>query len=327
MQRRHFLAASAALPLLGVAEASSSPARWPTKPITIIAPNAAGGPADLISRSISGAVSRELGVSVLVENRPGAAGKIGVQAMLNAPRDGHTIALTAMSVLCALPVFDPQVGYRSPEDFEPLTLATMAPAVLVAQPGLKVNTLAELIAMAAARPDGLTYGSYGEKSAVHLATEELLMMAGVRMVHVPFRGESVALTEMLGGRIDVMVMSGIAKPHIEAGRLVPLATTGVQRWEMLPSVPTVRESGVASLASYAWTGWTGFSAPAGIPEAVRARLAAALRKALSDKEASHPIHVAGLAPAVSTEAEMRELIRKTIASYRALAQAGRIKLD
>lgn len=326
-ERRQFLAQGVALggallPGLG----ATQPA-WPSRPVFIIVPNAPGGPADLIARAVSSAMAKELGTGVVVENKPGAAGKIGIQALLKAPRDGHTVAITSVTALSALPVFDPNVGYRSPEDFSPLTLAVRTPAVWCVHPSLGIDSLRKLAAYAKAQPNKLNYASFGTNSSSHLAQEDFFRRLDVRLTHIPFKGESEGMNALLAGQVQVMLLSGAAKPQIEAGRLVALAVTTKTRWDVLPNVKTARESGLPELEDYSYEPWLGFSAAAGTPPEVVDRLQKAIRNAINSEEATATFKRLGFRPVASTPKEMQEAVVEDMTLYRVLLRSGRVRVE
>lgn len=306
--------------------ASAQPA-WPSRPISIIAPNAAGGPADLIARAVTNAMSKELGTGVVVENRPGAAGKIGIQALLKAPRDGHTIAITSVTALSALPVFDPNVGYRSPDDFAPLTLAVRTPAVWCTHPSLGIDSLKKLLAYAKAHPNKLNYASFGTNSSSHLASEDFFRRLNIRLTHVPFKGESEGMNALLSGQVQVMLLSGAAKPLIENGRLTAMATTTKTPWDLLPRVKPARHSGIPELEDYSYEPWLGFSAAAGIPVPIQEQLQKAVRNALNGEEAGGTMKRLGFRVVASSSKEMLDAIEQDMTLYRVLLRSGRIQLD
>ena len=325
VRRRHLLQST-----LGAGAASLLP-RWahaqaafPSRSVTIVVPNAAGGPADVLARAVSPGMSKALGVPVVVDNKPGAAGKIGIQALLRAPRDGHTIAVTSITALCALPVFDTKAGYKSPEDFEPLSLATRTPTVWCVHPAVPAKNLQELIKHAKANPGKLDYASFGTNSSSHLAQEDFFRMLDIKLTHVPFKGESEGLNALLAGQVQVMMVSGAAKPHIEAGKILGLATTGVKRWEVLPNIPTARETRVPELAGYSYEPWIGFSTAAGVPRDVVERLSAAVRQGLADPSAQSMLQGLGNRIVASTPAEMRDAVLQDLTRYLVLARSGRV---
>lgn len=325
MRRRNILLSTLAAPVAGLFNTSAlGQDIWPSKPISLISPNSPGGPADTLARSVINSMSRELGVSVVVDNKPGAAGKIGMLAAMNAPRDGHTIAVTSITALCSLPVFSLNAGYDPLKDFDPLTLAVRTPSVLMVHPSVPVRNMSELVAYAKARPRELNYASFGEKSSSHLAFENLLRLLDLEMTHVPFRSESDGRTALLSGQVQLMSTSAASKPFIDSGRLIALGQSSAGRWSVMPNVPALRESGVAALASYEYEPWLGFSVAAGVPLVVRERLSMALRNALRSPEANQ-LQTLGYRVVASTPAEMRKAVDADIVGYKVLARSGRVK--
>ena len=208
------------MPLFAGAEVA-----WPNRSITLIVPNASGGPADTLARAVANGMTKILNVPVVVDNKPGASGKIGIQALLRAPRDGYTFAVTSETALSALPVFDKNVGYRSPTEFESLMLAVRTPTVWCVHPSVPANNMRELVAYAKANPGKLNYASFGNNSATHLASENFFRIVDVQMTHIPFKSETLGLNALLSGQVQVMMLSGAAKPHIAAKKIRGLATT------------------------------------------------------------------------------------------------------
>ena len=326
--RRQILQA-AALPfanaLLPGARAQSA---WPNRAVTIIAPNPAGGPADTLARAVVPGMAKALGVSVVVDNKPGAAGKIGIQALLRAPRDGYTLAVTSTTALSALPVFDKNPGYRSPDDFEPLSLAIRALAVWCIHPSVPARNLRELVSHAKANPGRLNYASFGTNSSSHLAQEDFFRQLDIRLTHVPFKGEVEGMNALLAGQVQMMMISGAAIPHIKAGKLVALATTGEKRWSALPDIVTGRETRIPELASYMYEPWVGFSTSAGVPKDVVDKLSSAVQQGLKDPSAQ-AILADGLGYRIvaSSVAEMREAVLQDMARYHVLARSGRVSTE
>lgn len=297
---------------------------WPNRSITLIAPNAPGGPADTLARAVANGMSKILNVPVVVENKPGASGKIGIQALLRAPRDGYTLAVTSETALSALPMFDKNVGYQSPADFEPLSLAVSTPAVWCVHPSVPANNLRELVAYAKANPGKLNYASFGNNSSSHLASENFFRIVDVQLTHIPFKSETEGLNGLLSGQVQVMMLSGASKPHIAAKKIRGLATTSTSRWDFLPDIVTAREAGIPELANYSYEPWLGFSAAAGIPKEIRDRLNSALRQSMDSPAVKTMLSGFGYRIIASSSSEMREAIQHDITSYRVLARSGRV---
>lgn len=324
---RRALARGALMASLCVASYASAQTHWPSKPITIIAPSAPASPIDTLARAVSGGLARELNTSVVVDNKPGASGKLGIVALLNAPRDGHTIAVTTLTHLASVPVFNPKPGYRVPEDFALLTLAVQTPAVLVVHPSVPARTLAEFVRYAKANPGKLNYASFGERSSSHLASEDLWDKMGVSVAHVPFKSEAEGINALISGQVQVMSTSGAAAPQIEAGRLVGLATSGAARWDVLPKLPTFMESGLPEFKDYVYTPWLGFSAAAGTPPDVTAKLSAALRAVLRQPEAQRMLGNIGYTVVALSPEDMAAAVTRDQAVYRRLLKANRVRVE
>lgn len=327
LNRRHLLQMAVAGGSAALWTTTQAQGSWPSKPITLIAPNAPGGPADTLARVVTTSLSQQLGTSVVVDNKPGAAGKIGIQAMLRAPRDGHVVAVTSVTALSALPVFDPQVGYRSPEDFEPLVLAVRTPAVWCVHPSLGVKTLAQLVALAKSKPGVLNYASFGTNSSSHLAQEDFFRRLDIRLTHVPYKGESEGMTALLSNQVQVMMISGAAKPHVEAGKLTALATTSAEPWEVFPKLVPANRSGVLQLSSYSYEPWLGFSAAAGTPAETVTRLQNALRDALRTPDAQATLGKLGYRVVAGSAQDMRNAIEQDMTLYRVLLRSGRVSVS
>lgn len=270
MTRRAMLAAGLAAPAL-------AQEAWPSRPVRVIVPFAAGGGADLVARAVSAKLQERLGRQFVIDNRPGGAGNIGTDAAAKAAPDGTTLLITGPShvnnahLFRSLP-FDPIRG------FAPVSLLTSAPYVLIADPALPLRSLADLIAAAKARPGALSYGSAGNGTAGHLAMEMIKSRAGIDLVHVPYRGSPAVLTDIMGGRIAVAFDNVLSSaPGIAAGQLRGLAVSGARRAPALPDVPTIAESG---LPGFDVTVWQGALFPAGTDPAIVARLGAELGLAM-----------------------------------------------
>ena len=250
---------------------------WPSRPVKVIIPAPAGSPGDVITRSLTERLAAALGQPFVVDNRPGANYAIGTEAVARAAPDGHTLLLTA-SPHTINPALYPSTGVDPIRDFSPITLVAVTPLVLVIHPDLPVRTIPELIAYIKARPGKVLYGSAGTGSTLHLAGEMFKRMAGVDMVHVPYKGVTQAVTDLLGGHVALMFPGGpIALPHVRTGKLRALATTGERRTSAAPDLPTVAESGLPGFDIYAWYG---ILAPAQTPATIVNRLHTEIVRAL-----------------------------------------------
>lgn len=301
MKIRNLLAGACALALM----ASAAAQELPNKTLTIVVGFAAGGAADHAARVVAKKLAENLGQNVVVDNKAGAGGNIAHQQVANAEPDGSTILLGSIGPLAIAPHLM-KVGYDPQKDLAPLTMGMNFPNVLVVPPSLGVKTLAEFIALAKKQPGALNYGSTGAGSASHLAGELFNQLAGVDIVHIPFKGGAPAMTELLAGRISAYFATmSTAGPHIAAGKLVPLATTGLARAPFLPDLPTLDEAG---LKSFSATYWYAFVAPAKTPAAVLERWNAELVKALKAPEVADELNRSGLLPAPGTRDELARYI-------------------
>ena len=299
-------------------------AQWPTMPVRIMVPFAPGALTDLAARNIAAELSAQMGQQFVVENKGGAAGTIGTAEVAKARPDGHTLVFTDSSLTIS-PGLYKSLPYDVLRDLAPITIAVEAPAIMVARTGLGVKSLKEVIALAKAKPRGLTFGSGGQGSSAHLATELLLMQAGVEMTHVPFRGVAAALTDTAGNQIDVTISSlGGASGHIRGNRVVPLAVSGSQRSATFPDAPTFAESG---FPDYDVVYRFGFLAPSGTPAPVIARLQqeiaqAAVQpkvKAFLDSQGARAVRIDG--------AEFDSLIRRELAMWKQVIDRAGVRAE
>lgn len=239
---------------------------FPSKTIQIVAPFPPGGTTDVLARAIAQELSKTIGQQVIVENRPGASGMIGAGSVAKAAPDGYTLLLSTPGPITINPHLFSRMAYHPEKDFVPITQIGTVPQILVVHPSVKANNVRELIALAKAHPGKLHYGSVGNGSTLHLAGEMFNTMAGTKLVHVPYKGSAPALTDLLGGQIELMfdvIVSSL--PQVTDGKLRALAVTGDKRSASAPDVPTVSESG---LPGYNVVTWYGLMAPAGTPPAV-----------------------------------------------------------
>lgn len=319
--------ASLCLPACLLWGVSSAQAQgFPSRPVSIVVAFAAGGPADTISRAVSPELSANLGQPVVVDNRAGAGGKIAMQAMLRAPRDGHTMGYISPSILSIPPLIDKDLGYDTVKDIVPLTTVMRSSNAIAVNAALPVRTLNELVAYARANPGKLNYGSIGVGSWYHLATEKLLAGLGIQATHVPYKGEAPAVSDLASGNIQLMIVSASGKAMFDEGKIVGIAATGRNAPSYAPRAVPVRDSGIRALADYEDTPWVGFGMPAGVPGEVVTKLHGALVKALQSDEVRK--RLAGLGDVqTSTIAELQDIIRKELAANRQVIESGRVKME
>jgi len=315
------VAAGAAL-WLGLAAAQQN---YPTKPIRFIVTFPPGGSSDLIARALVPILADRLGQQVLVENRPGAGGNIGMEFVARAAPDGYTMGLGAAGALAANVSLYPKMPYDPVKDFSPVSNVAFVPFFLIANPSLPANNLQELVALASAKPGELMLGYGGNGTAMHLSGELFKLMAKVQLVNVPYKGSGPAAVDTMGGQLPLaMVDVASAITQIKAGRLKALAVTTSKRISAAPDVPTFAESG---LPGYEAVGWFGVVMPAGTPPDIIGRMNAELVAALKRQEIRERVVAAGAEPAPSTPEEFGALIRSEIGKWAEVVKASGAKLD
>src|SRR3954469_18970128 len=271
--------------------AQSSP--YPNKPIRIVVPFAPGGGSDFIARFIAQRLTTGLGQQVIVENKPGAGGMIGIEQGVKAPADGYPPTLIASSYTVNPSIY--KFSFDPVSDITPIIQLSQGPLLIVSKPSLPVKSTKELIDMAKAKSGQINFASSGQGSVIHMATELFQSMAGIKMNHIPYKGTGPALTDTLGGQVDIFFSStATAVPHVQSGKLKAIAVTSAKRIPALPDVPTVAESG---LPGYDVILWHGLIGPKGLPRAIVDRLNAEVTKSLKLKETAEQLKSDGVAPA------------------------------
>ncbi len=324
MKRRTFLGTTAASMLATAAAAQTAPAAWPARPITFLVPFAAGGPSDALARVLARGLAAELGQQVVVENKGGMGGLVGVTALAKAPADGYTIGMNATGptaiapfMLAAMPVED--------KDLALLTPIALVQMVIGVSPRLPVNSVADLVAYAKANPGKVNYGSSGPGGISHLAAELFRSAAGIDIVHVPYRGAAPAVQDLLAGQVQMAVLDvGVLLPHIKAGNVKPLAVPSRTRSGLLPDVPTTAEAGLPTVLS---DNWYGLAAPAGVPRPVLERVHAATVKALGQKDIADPMIAQGALIRPMTPAEFADFIRLERDKWGPVVKASGAKME
>src|SRR3954468_21496289 len=268
-----FVAALAVAPKAEAAE-------YPTRPIKLVVPYAAGGPTDVLGRLVAEYLGRDLKQVVFVENKAGAQGAIGAEAVARSDPDGYTLFVTAASIIVLNPMLYKKLPYDPVRDFRMLALVTDLPVVMEVHPSVPARTVAEFVAYAKQNPGKINFGSAGTGGTIHLAGEMFKQMAGVDMVHVPYKGAGPALTDLLSGNIQVMFDTlSTALPPVKSGMLRALAVSSPQRIRDLPDVPTIAESGYPD---YRVSVWYGIAAPSKLPDDIAGKISASLDRALND---------------------------------------------
>jgi tripartite-type tricarboxylate transporter receptor subunit TctC len=322
-----FIGVMAAL-LLGAAQAASpdsTPAPtatgYPSRPIRLIVPFPPGGSTDILARVLGEKLAQGLAQPVVIDNRPGAGGSIGAEAVARAAPDGYTLMMGHLGTLAVNPAIYKNLPYDPVKSFAPVSLMAIVPSVLVVNPSLPVASAAELVAYAKAHPGKLAYGSAGNGSTSHLTTEYFKLITGTDILHVPYKGVGPMLTDLVSGQLSMGLNGAPAvMAHVNAGRLRALAVTSLKRLEALPQVPTLDEAGVRGFDA---SGWYGLVAPAGTPQAIVARLNAEIGRAMQTPELRSRLDSDGAMPAPGTPEEFAAFIRAEIARWDAvLKRAG-----
>ncbi len=298
---------------------------FPTKPIRLIVPFSAGGGNDAVARVIAQQLTAHLKQTVLVENRPGAGGAVGAESAARAAPDGYTLFLGGVGSLAVNPNLITKLPYDAIKDFEPIVLIASAPSVLVVFPDFAPRNVQQLIALAKKEPGKINYASNGNGSSAHLAAVMFSSMAGVDMVHVPYKGLSPALNDLLVGRIDLMFNSMVAiLPQIRAGKLRALAVTGTHRSALLPEVPTLDESG---LKGYQTGSWYGLLAPAGTPQDIVNKIHDATIDILALESVRKQLASEGAEPIGGSSAAFAAHIQAEFERMKIVIRDGRIQME
>ncbi len=323
LPRRALLCAATAA-LLGAAGPLAAQDAFPSKPIRFIVPYAAGGTTDLVARTVGARMAQTLGQPVVIDNRGGAGGNIGMDAVAKAAPDGYTVGMGAISTNALNPHIYKKVPFDPRKDFTAIGMLGMSTIVLEVGPALPVKNVAELIAHARKHP-GLPYSTAGAGTSMHLAGVLFGQMSGTELTHVPYKGSAPLITDLIAGQVPVAFDNLPASlPHIQAGKLKALAVAGSQRSPALPDVPTLAEAG---LAGYAVEPWFGVYGPAGMPPAVAQRLEKALQEALAEPAVKDKLLAAGFTPRSSTAAEFEALTQREYQRLGQVAQGARMTAD
>ena len=302
---------------------------WPSRPIVMIVPQAAGGTNDIVGRVVSQKLGEVLGASVVVENRPGAGGNIGTQLAAKANKDGHTLLMTISSSQAINPALYKNAGFDPVKDFNPVSLIGAVPNVLLVHPSMPAKSVPELLALAKSKPGFYQYASAGNGTLNHLLGEMLNNMAGVNLQHVPYKGVAPALNDVLGGQLPMLFASlPSSLAHIRAGKLRALAVSGATRSPVLPDVPALAET----VAGYNGTLWIGLFAPAGMPQDVFSKLSEAMTKTLAakdlrDKLEQQGVELAGTADKPVTPEQFGALLNEDIAKWSRIVKTSGASVD
>ncbi len=323
--RRTLLATSLAALAAGALPLGAAAQSYPAKPITIVVPFSAGGTTDILARVIGQGLQKELGQSVVVDNRAGAGGNIGGALAAKAPADGYTLFMGTVGTHAINEALYKKMPFDPVKDFAPLTRVANVPNLLVANPQQPFKTVQELIAYAKAHPGEVNFGSSGSGSSIHLSGELFKTMAKVDMVHVPYKGSAPAVTDLLGNQIGIMFDNmPSAIQHVRAGKLRPIAVTTAQRSPELPDVPTIAEAGVPG---YEATSWFGMFAVAGTPKPVLDKLHAALAKVLAQPDVKKKIAEQGGEVVIETPEQFAAFIKAETAKWGKVVKESGARAD
>jgi tripartite-type tricarboxylate transporter receptor subunit TctC len=317
---------SALLALLLTGSAAPASAQtYPTKPIRLIVGSAPGGPIDFSARLTAQKLTEALGQSVVVDNRTGAGGTIGTEYVSKAAPDGYTLLMASAATLCITPNLYPKIPYDTLRDFAPVSTVAAVSYVLVVHPSIPVKTVQEFIALAKAEPGRLRFGSAGSGSVTHLGVELFKSMAGVDLLHVPYKGAGPAMIDLIGGQLDFMLDSLLTStPLVKAGKLRALAQTGMRRSVVWPDLPTVAET---VLPGYEVSTWFGLVAPAATPRGIIVKLNGAIVKALGNAEIRERLLMQGLEPVGNSPEEFGKLIRDELPKWAKIVKVSGAKVD
>jgi tripartite-type tricarboxylate transporter receptor subunit TctC len=298
---------------------------FPTKPVRWVIPFPPGGGTDTISRTLAQKLTEAWGQQVIADNRPGSGGTIGMAIAAKLPPDGYNLVLGQLANVAIAPALYPKLQYDPAKDFTPISLALKSPLILVVHPSVPAKNVKELIALARAKPESITFGSPGNGTTGHLGTELIRSTGKVRMTHIPYKGAVPAFTGLLGGEIAVY-MSSIqpAIPMMKAGRVRALGVTGAERIRSLPEVPTIAESG---LPGYEVTNWYGVMAPAGLPKDLLGRIHADVAKALKQPDVQQRFEAEGGDPSPNTPDQFAAFITAEIAKWSKVVKESGAKVE
>jgi tripartite-type tricarboxylate transporter receptor subunit TctC len=323
MTARSFCKLLQTLALAAFALGAAAQDNYPNRPIRMIVPYAAGGPTDVLARLMGLKLGELLGQAVIIDNKPGASGVPGTDAIARAAPDGYTIGLSTIGPLAVNPSLIANVPYDSLRDFSPLILLARSYSVLTVHPSVPANNFAELLALMKANPGKYSYASGGIGSTQHLSGELLANVAGVKVLHVPYKGEGAAQADLLGGQVSMMFQSSIiALQQVRAGKLRAVAVTSPQRLPSFPDTPTIAESG---FPGFEVTAWFGMVAPANLPAAIQHKLNDALQAVLRQPEVVAKLAELGALPAGGAPSELTALLRVEIPKWREVIKRGNIK--
>ena len=318
------IAAAIASPAAG-AQSAPAATNYPTKPIRLVITYPPGGDTDLVGRAVAQKLGEAWGQQVVVDNRGGAGGVLGTLIAKQAAADGYTLLLGTSAGMVLNPLLMNKIPYDPYQDFAPVSLVIVLPQLLAVHPGLAARNIREFIALAKAKPGQLNFGSSGVGTPNHLGGEMLKAMAGINIVHVPYKGGAASITDLIGGQVQLVISSAPSVvPHVRSGRLRALAIGSAKRSPALPEVPTVAESG---LPGYEYTTWYGIFAPAKTPEAIVKKMNAEIVRMLADPQMTQRFQSQGGDPASSTPAQLTAYMREEMARWTRVIKTAGIRIE
>jgi tripartite-type tricarboxylate transporter receptor subunit TctC len=314
---RSFLAAILAVPLIAFSQT------YPTKPVRIIVPFAPGGGSDLAGRLVAAKLTERMGAQFIVENRPGAGSNLGAELAVKAPADGYTLLLISASYTVNPSVY--KLSFDPMNDITPIIQISGGPYVIAVHPSVRANTLAELVQLAKKEPEKLAYGSSGNGSIMHVASEYFLDSAKIKVLHIPYKGTGPAVADTIGGQVQLVFGAvPVTLPHVKAGRLRALAVTTDKRIAAAPDLPTVAESGYPG---YEVTNWHGLVGPKGLPREIVERLNREIGQVVLGEDMKKNLAADGLEPAGGSPARFAEILKNEMARWGKVVQQAKIRID
>jgi tripartite-type tricarboxylate transporter receptor subunit TctC len=317
---------------VSIAAACAAPAHaqtdtaYPSRVLRLIVPFAAGGTTDTIARLVAREITKPLGQQIVVENRPGAGGLIGAEAVLKLPADGYTLFFATISTMAVQPVMQTKPSYEPLKDFAPVTQISSLPYVLAAHPSLPAYSLPQLVKLARAKPASISYASPGYGTGAHLTSEYLSSVTGMKLVHVPYKGDAPGMIDLVAGHVAIALFPTIGVvPHVRSGRVRALSVTSRERSSALPDTPTVAESGYPGFESGSWNG---IAVRAGTPEAIVRRLHKEIATVLTESQPVRAnIESSGSKVVASTPEQFGDYVRGEIAKWRRVVATAAIKTE
>ena len=297
---------------------------YPTKPVRIVVPFPAGGGVDLTARTVGQKLTDYLGQQVVIDNRAGAAGTIGAEHVAKSAPDGYTLLVAGPGSVAVAPLLFPKLGYNPLKDLAPITMLVTMPYIIVAHPSVPAKNAAELIALAKANPGKLNMASGGAGTGQHLAGEFFNVLAGIKMIHIPYKGTAPAIADIMGGHADLTFSDPSVLPQLQAGRLKVLGVSGTKRYPPLSNVPSVNESG---LPGFDALNWYPLMAPAGTPRDLVMKLNTEAIKALNSPDVRDKLMAQGLIPAPMSPEQLGQFIREDYERWARVIKAANVKLD